>query len=46
MINYIMMFFDDILLMILRLEVFLESKWEVSKGMDMPLRVLCSICGD
>jgi len=46
MINYIMMFFDDILRVILRLKVFLESKREVSKGMNMPLRVLCSICGD
>ena len=46
MINYIMMFFDDILLLILRLKVFLKSKGEVSKGMDMSLWVLSPVSGD
>ena len=46
MINYIMMFFDDILLLILRLKVFLQSKGEVSKRMDMSLWVLSPVSGD
>jgi hypothetical protein len=46
MINYIVMFFDNILLEILRLEVFLKSKREASKWMSMPLWGFCSICSN
>ena len=46
MINYIMMFFDNILLEILRQEVFLKSKREVSKWMNMSLWGFCSVCSN